>query len=495
MSSTSTTQIYYHLVPHVSPKSTFHQSNQHKRFSFHKFQPGTITTFNDYTNINNHHQSIPSSTPSNKHHRSRPLPTLSNAQHHSHGSRFHLLSRLPSRSPSPTYHHDLQPTSIKRRRHHYNPRNNNNYNALKISMEKHRNKLFNGLILSDSMLSRVRNDVIKKSNSINIKLSYESGCDCIKMLEWLRSPEGDHTVKGSDFLIFSLGTNDVGRYGVDVSLDRCSELIAFIRRSFPGIQAIGWMALSPRWKPTKFFSTAEIGDLHHQFNGRLQVLSEQLDFDVVDARLGPLDMRVEDGLHPSFTTGKWKYEKALRNWFSTRAVAPSSTLFQDQGLPSIPNYINNGNNDDNNENLIYMRHDYRQSDHRQNNNRQVIDSHAASRKDEDLSREEGSLVDIEEIPIVRPATPKYTGFLNITVNESDDNISQISEHSDISRAELDVNCIELDINDSIDDEEIVENKKKRKLRETSISPSVRKKGIKQGIFTRATTNSFSKSFS
>ena len=64
------------------------------------------------------------------------------------------------------------------------------------------------------------------------------------------------------------------RYEVDASLKRCNEIIALIRRSFSGIQATGWMALSPRWKPTRFFSTVEIGDLYHQLNERRQVLSD-----------------------------------------------------------------------------------------------------------------------------------------------------------------------------------------------------------------------------
>jgi hypothetical protein len=120
-----------------------------------------------------------------------------------------------SKSPSPTYH-QIQPSPIKRRRH-YSP-NNNNYNVHNINIkndknynENYKNELFNGLILSDSMISRVRTYAIKILNLINVKLSYESVCDCIKMLQWLPSPQGHHTVKNSSFLVFSLGTNDVGR--------------------------------------------------------------------------------------------------------------------------------------------------------------------------------------------------------------------------------------------------------------------------------------------
>ncbi|CAF3876150.1 unnamed protein product, partial [Rotaria sp. Silwood1] len=93
-------------------------------------------------------------------------------------------------------------------------------------------------------------------------------------------------------------------------------------------------SLSPRWKPTRFVSAANIGQMHNQFNERLRILSKQLDFDVVDARLGLADMRVEDGLHPSNTTGKWKYEGATREWFSSRAAAHYSIFFQRRRFPS-----------------------------------------------------------------------------------------------------------------------------------------------------------------
>ncbi|CAF2802234.1 unnamed protein product [Rotaria sp. Silwood2] len=186
------------------------------------------------------------------------------------------------------------------------------------------------------MCSRLRTYAIKKLPLYDVELSYESGYDIFTMIQWLNTPEGRGTVGNKDFLVVCLGTNDVRRYGVDVSLQRVSEFIRFIRRSFPGIRAIGWMALSPRWKPTRFVSAANISDYYRQFNEHLQVLSHQLDFDVVDARLGLVDMRVEDELHSSNTTGKWKNEGAIREWFSSRAVAHSSIYFQRCRLPLTP---------------------------------------------------------------------------------------------------------------------------------------------------------------
>ncbi len=93
------------------------------------------------------------------------------------------------------------------------------------------------------------------------------------------------------------------------------------------------------------------------------------------------------------------------------------------------------------------------------------------------------MIDIEEIPVARPFTEKYTDFLNLTVNESDSDSSQISEHSDISIRELDMSYIELDISNSNNDK-AEENKKKRKLRETSISPSARKRNNKAEMTVR-----------
>lgn len=156
------------------------------------------------------------------------------------------------------------------------------------------------------------------------------------MANWMETAEGRRVVRNKDFLLISLGTNDVGRYGVEIALQRCGELIRYIRQSFQGIRAIGWLALSPRWKPTRFISAAEFGELHYQFNERLRLLSKQLDFDVVDACLGPEDMRVEDGLHPSTTTGRWKYEDALREWFTAHAVTRHDSLFQRQQTSTRP---------------------------------------------------------------------------------------------------------------------------------------------------------------
>ena len=217
---------------------------------------------------------------------------------------------------------------------------------------------------------------MKKLNLVDVDISYESGCDSLKMLDWLQSREGHQAVRETDFLLISLGTNDVGRYGVEVALQRSSELIQYIRQSFPRIQAIGWLALSPRWKPTRFVSAAEIGQLHDQFNEHLHILSSQLDFDVVDARLRPSDMRVEDGLHPSTTTGRWKIEGTLREWFAALATSRVNPALQQQQRTITHHHEEHNNNNHYNRRGTHYnaaaRVPFDQYQQRNNNNNQYV---------------------------------------------------------------------------------------------------------------------------
>ena len=63
------------------------------------------------------------------------------------------------------------------------------------------------------MLSRVRTYTIKGSHAIDIQLSYESGCDCVKLMNWLHTAQGHDTVRNKNSIVFSLGTNDEARHG------------------------------------------------------------------------------------------------------------------------------------------------------------------------------------------------------------------------------------------------------------------------------------------
>ncbi|CAF1120162.1 unnamed protein product [Rotaria sordida] len=119
-------------------------------------------------------------------------------------NRFQLLSRLPSRSPSPSLssfnsrynnvNYNDKKFKIQKNDKNYSDKNYKNYDDKNYNDKNYKiNDIYNGLVLSDSMLSRVRTYAISKYKLINVKLSYESGCDCIKMLNWLRSPQGHHT--------------------------------------------------------------------------------------------------------------------------------------------------------------------------------------------------------------------------------------------------------------------------------------------------------------
>ncbi|CAF5078771.1 unnamed protein product, partial [Rotaria sp. Silwood1] len=77
--------------------------------------------------------------------------------------------------------------------HHQNyhhsptPNLNINYNVPNYNKVK---RTLNGIILSDSMCSRLRMYAIRKLPNYNVELSYESGCDIYGMINWLRTPEG-----------------------------------------------------------------------------------------------------------------------------------------------------------------------------------------------------------------------------------------------------------------------------------------------------------------
>ncbi|CAM4985574.1 unnamed protein product [Rotaria socialis] len=332
------------------------------------------------------------------------------------------------------------------------------------------------------MCSRIRTYTINKLPLYNVELSYESGCDIIKMINWLQTSEGQSTVGNKEFLVICLGTNDVGQYGVEVTLQRCSEFIRFIRQSFPGIRAIGWLALSPRWKPTRFVSAADIGGLHSLFNEHLQILSKQLDFDVVDARLGSLDMRVEDGLHPSNTTGKWKYEGALREWFSYRIAAhtSSSISFQHRRTPSpapipaprittapttAPTYATIVRRNNNNYNDNQQHYTTRQEESK----KWKIYEQVASRKVEEdkEDREDIEMLDLEEIPQARPSRKRYSAILNMTVSDTDSQENENSNNENGNKEEASNENSSSSSNSEMDEDD----RKKRKLQDTSLSPN------------------------
>ncbi|CAF3272687.1 unnamed protein product [Rotaria sp. Silwood2] len=149
------------------------------------------------------------------------------------------------------------------------------------------------------MASKCRLFNVNTPALIYVELVTETGCNCERMADWMTSTEGKAKINGSSGVLFSLGTNDLAQLGVDLTLKRCEWLIEYARQTFPDIQKMGWMTLSPRWKTSRFFAGNEFANLHHEFNDQLYVLSKKLNIDVVDAQLQIDDIRIQDGLHPT----------------------------------------------------------------------------------------------------------------------------------------------------------------------------------------------------
>jgi hypothetical protein len=202
-------------------------------------------------------------------------------------------------------------------------------------------KLIHGIILSDSMASKCRMFNVNTPDVIHIELAAESGCNCERMADWMASAEGKSKINGNSVVLFSLGTNDVAQLGVDLTLKRCEWLVEYTRRTFPGIKTIGWMALSPRWKPSRFYSGDEIANLHREFNERLYMLSKKINIDIVDAQLKIDDIRIEDGLHPTLSSGRQKFENAQRQWFARQAMDLSPQIEQHTKYTIINNNLIN----------------------------------------------------------------------------------------------------------------------------------------------------------
>ena len=113
---------------------------------------------------------------------------------------------------------------------------------------------FNRLILSDSMCKYVRSEEVSLNN-LQVKILFETGCNCSRMLNFLEKQFIDrNTMMLTDFVAFSLCTNDVANLGPEIALQHCRSFIKHTGELLPRIKAIGWLALSPRWKPSKLFN-------------------------------------------------------------------------------------------------------------------------------------------------------------------------------------------------------------------------------------------------
>ena len=252
----------------------------------------------------------------------------------------------------------------------YDTNNNNYYYCIHDKNIKNNRKKFNGLILSDSMCQHVR---IEKLNSkeIHVKLSYESGSTCCRMMQFL---EQQAKINGNDifqanFIVYSLCTNDVANMGAVAAIKQCRELIKRARELFPTLKAIGWIALSPRYKPSRLHNAEEIGTYYHQLNQLLAELGKEMNFDIIYANLPPQHLYI-DGLHALISSRRNLIENALLNWFNkkniitlnnpilnnnnNKSIQPSTTTtytYTNKNRPyTLKFYHNNNNNNMHNNN-------------------------------------------------------------------------------------------------------------------------------------------------
>ncbi|CAF4967286.1 unnamed protein product, partial [Rotaria sp. Silwood1] len=83
------------------------------------------------------------------------------------------------------------------------------------------------------------------------------------------------------------------------------------------LQTIGWIALSPRSKPSRLYDSEEIGKHYHHFNQLLAQLGKEMNFDIIYTHLQMQHLHI-DGLHPSISSGRNLIENALLNWFKRK---------------------------------------------------------------------------------------------------------------------------------------------------------------------------------
>ncbi|CAF1341632.1 unnamed protein product [Rotaria sordida] len=327
------TSSYIYLRPHINKKPNLYHAGQRKNsHPYRKFQTGSTTTFSGYTNISKYNHNAITSTNNknnnNNYHQHQPKPYYNN----DNNNITHLKSSNNKKIPSLMSVDFFQQPPRKNRRklqhaeqykqqtvlhqheimkHH---ENNNNMNTNQHSTSTSTLKKLNGLILSDSMCKYVRPETVSSDN-IQVKISFESGCDCSRMLTFLEEQNINRSsIFQADFVLFSLCTNDVANLGSDLAIKNCRILIERVRELFPHLKSIGWLTLSPRSKPSKLFNSITINEKYQEFNQYLKKLSKEKNFEIINANLQHQHMHY-DGLHPSIQSGRVLIERALYNWF------------------------------------------------------------------------------------------------------------------------------------------------------------------------------------
>ncbi|CAF1491113.1 unnamed protein product, partial [Rotaria sordida] len=249
----------------------------------------------------------------------------SNHQYQSRSNHLHHQKNKPYVTHQ-THYNNRRSQDSQKKTHSHSRSPSYNRKSLRLASKTQSKKLIHGIILSDSMASKCRMYKVNIPNVINVQLIARSGCNCEQMADWMASVEG---------------TNDIAQLGLDLTLKRCQWLIEYTRRTFPTIKTIGWMKLSPRTKPSRFFSGNQIANLHRAFNERLYLLSKERNIDIIDAQLKIDDIRIEDDLHPTLSSGRQKFENAQRQWFARQAMYLSTNIDQQHTKHTTTTTMNN----------------------------------------------------------------------------------------------------------------------------------------------------------
>ena len=167
------------------------------------------------------------------------------------------------------------------------------------------------VVAGSSMASRLIERNLCTSQDI-VKLSFESGCNCEKMLTWLTSIEGRDFMYGVSRLILILGTNDLHVVGAEGTFYRIKQTVESIRVLFPTVKIV-WQLLQWRTKPTRYlFTDFDVLQEIANCNRMLIDLAGALRFHTIDPALTRSHI-CGDNLHPT-SNGSRMIETCIRSF-------------------------------------------------------------------------------------------------------------------------------------------------------------------------------------
>jgi hypothetical protein len=344
---TTTGTSYVHLRPQVNKKINFYGDYQKKNYhSFKKFQTGSTTTFGGYTNIGHSNYIHQKHAPRKFNTKKSTSSSYERKTRSSNDNEFKQPPRKNRRTITHAKQYMSHTSSIIYERENYEKHEFNNDNYSRLNTLK-------CLILSDSMCKYIRPEKLT-SNQIDVKLSYESGCTCSRMANFLQDQANinNNDMFKANVIVYSLCTNDVANIGANAAIDQCRKLIYLTKKLFPFLKSIGWLALSPRTKPSRTFNSTDIDMHYRRFNQMLKELGNEMNIDIINANLQLQHLHV-DGLHPSITSGRNLIENALINWFNKKYSILNNQTKNDQFKQPDVTFMNNNKNNKNSQNLKY----------------------------------------------------------------------------------------------------------------------------------------------